>query len=46
VDKGMNFMEENLLETEIRIQSESPRYSVDIPRQALGYKLGSIKICE
>ena len=44
--KAMDFMRENVLETETQIQSESLRYSVDIPAQALGYKLGSIKMQE
>jgi uncharacterized protein (DUF885 family) len=42
----MDFMRANILETETQIQSESLRYSVDIPGQALGYKLGSIKMRE
>lgn len=44
--KAMDFMRVNVLETETQIQSESLRYSVDIPGQALGYKLGSIKMRE
>jgi len=44
--QGMDYMRENVLETETQIQSESLRYSVDIPGQALGYKLGSIKMRE
>jgi uncharacterized protein (DUF885 family) len=44
--KAMDFMRANVLETETQIQSESLRYSVDIPGQALGYKLGSIKMRE
>ncbi|MBN1221677.1 MAG: DUF885 domain-containing protein [Candidatus Aminicenantes bacterium] len=44
--KAMDFMRENVLETETQIQSETLRYSVDIPAQALGYKLGSIKMRE
>ncbi len=57
VDSGMNyfewprsraigFMKENLIESETQINSESLRYSVDIPGQALGYKLGSLKMFE
>jgi len=44
--KAMEFMSANVLETETQIQSESLRYSVDIPGQALCYKLGSIKMRE
>ncbi len=53
VDTGMNAMEwtrqqasrymsERLLESERQIQTETLRYSADIPGQALGYKIGSI----
>jgi uncharacterized protein (DUF885 family) len=44
--KAVEFMRENLIESEVQIQSESLRYSVDMPGQALGYKLGSIKMLE
>ncbi|UCC38583.1 MAG: DUF885 domain-containing protein [Candidatus Aminicenantes bacterium] len=57
VDTGMNylewprsravkFMKAHLLESATQIHSESLRYSTDIPAQALGYKLGSIKMFE
>jgi len=57
VDTGMNyfewprsraigFMKENLIESATQINSETLRYSVDIPGQALGYKLGSLKMFE
>ena len=57
VDSGMNFfewprsravgfMKENLIESATQINSETLRYSVDIPGQALGYKLGSLKMFE
>ncbi len=57
VDTGMNclewprsravkFMKDNLLESDTQIHSETLRYSTDIPAQALGYKLGSIKMFE
>ncbi len=57
VDSGMNamnwsreqakqFMRENILESESQIESETLRYAVDIPAQALGYKLGNIKFHE
>lgn len=57
VDTGMNylewprseavrFMKDNLLESDAQIYSETLRYSVDMPAQALAYKLGSLKIFE
>ncbi len=57
VDTGMNFfewprsqaikfMKENLIESETQIKTETLRYSADIPAQALGYKLGSMKMFE
>jgi uncharacterized protein (DUF885 family) len=57
VDTGMNalewprnravkYMQERLVESETQILSETLRYSVDMPAQALGYKLGSMKYAE
>jgi len=57
VDTGMNylgwsraeaaeFMREHMIESETQIYTESLRYSVRSPAQALGYKLGSIKMME
>lgn len=57
VDTGMNalgwpraraveFMREHLMETDTQIQTESLRYSADIPGQALAYKMGALKIRE
>jgi len=57
VDTGMNdlewprsravkFMKDNLLESETQINSETLRYSTDMPGQALAYKLGSMKFFE
>lgn len=57
VDTGMNylewprsqavkFMKDNLLESETQINSETLRYSADMPAQALAYKLGSLKMFE
>ncbi len=57
VDTGMNyfewprsraveFMQEHMIESETQIYTESLRYSVRTPAQALGYKLGSIKMME
>ena len=57
VDTGMNylewprskavaFMRNHMIESETQIHTESLRYSVRTPAQALGYKLGSIKMME
>ena len=45
-EKAMEFMRDNLLESETQIQTESLRYSCDIPGQALAYKMGSLKFVE
>ena len=55
VDTGMNalgwprakavaLMRENLMETDTQIETESLRYSCDIPGQALAYKMGALEI--
>jgi uncharacterized protein (DUF885 family) len=44
--KAVKFMKDNLLESDTQIHSETLRYSVDSPAQALAYKLGSIKMFE
>ena len=55
VDTGMNhlkwprtkaaeYMQANSFFTPTQIYTESLRYSVDIPGQALGYKMGSIQM--
>ncbi len=57
VDTGMNelrwprsravqYMQDNLIESPAQIHTETLRYSVDMPGQALGYKLGSLKVSE
>ena len=57
VDTGMNhfkwprsravkFMQENTTYSDTQIHTESLRYSVGSPGQALGYKIGSIKMSE
>ena len=57
VDTGMNylewprskaaeFMRNHMIESETQIYTESLRYAVRTPAQALGYKLGSIKMME
>ena len=57
VDTGMNamgwtreraadFMRENTLLSETEIGTETLRYAVDMPAQALAYKIGSLKMIE
>ena len=57
VDTGMNalgwprsraieYMRDYLLESEVQIESETLRYSVGMPGQALAYKAGSLKMRE
>jgi uncharacterized protein (DUF885 family) len=57
VDPGMNFfgmtleearrfMRENTLESETQIETESLRYSTDMPGQALAYQMGKRKLLE
>ncbi len=57
VDTGMNalgwpraraieYMRDHLLESEVQIGSETLRYSVGMPGQALAYKMGSLKLRE
>lgn len=45
-DRAMQFMKENTFESDAEIDTETLRYSVDYPGQALAYKLGSLKIHE
>lgn len=45
-EKAMNFMRDHTLESDVQIDTESLRYSVDMPGQALAYKLGALKIHE
>ncbi|UCE40238.1 MAG: DUF885 domain-containing protein [Candidatus Aminicenantes bacterium] len=42
--KAVEFMREHMIESETQIYTESLRYSIRTPAQALGYKLGSIKM--
>jgi uncharacterized protein (DUF885 family) len=55
VDTGMNslgwsrqraveFMKQNVLESDTQIDTETLRYSTDMPAQALAYKIGSAKL--
>lgn len=57
VDTGMNalgwprsqaveYMRDHILESEVQIGSETLRYSVGMPGQALAYKMGSLKLRE
>lgn len=45
-EKAVQFMRDNLLESDTQIYTESLRYSSDIQAQALAYKLGFIKMLE
>ena len=45
-EQAMNYMRDNLIEDERQIQTESLRYSVLTPGQALGYKIGNHAIHE
>jgi uncharacterized protein (DUF885 family) len=45
-ERAMQFMRERLMETETQIRSETLRYAVDIPGQALAYKMGSRRLWE
>lgn len=45
-EKAMQYMRENTFQSETEIGTESLRYSVDIPAQALAYKLGAMKMME
>ena len=44
LEKARNFMREHTFQSETQILSESLRYSVDMPGQALAYKMGVEKI--
>ena len=57
VDTGMNalgwtrarasqFMQEHLIESDAQVATETLRYSVDLPGQALAYRMGANKILE
>ena len=45
-ERAMQYMRENTFQSETEIATESLRYSVDIPAQALAYKIGSLKMLE
>ena len=43
-EKAIDFMRDNTLLSETELATESLRYSVDIPGQALAYKIGSMRM--
>lgn len=43
-ERAMQFMKDNTFESDAQIDTESLRYSTDMPGQALAYKLGALKI--
>jgi uncharacterized protein (DUF885 family) len=45
-EQAVDFMRANMIESEEQINTESIRYSCDIPAQALGYKIGCLKLIE
>jgi uncharacterized protein (DUF885 family) len=45
-ERAMQYMKDHIFESDLQIQTESLRYSTDIPGQALAYKLGSREIRE
>lgn len=45
-ERAMQFMRENTLLSETEIATETLRYAVDIPAQALAYKIGSLRMIE
>ena len=44
--RAMQFMRDHTFESETQIETETLRYSSDIPGQALAYKMGALKIHE
>jgi uncharacterized protein (DUF885 family) len=45
-ERAIDFLRENTLMSETEMQTETLRYSVDIPAQALAYKIGSLRMIE
>jgi len=45
-ERAMQFMRENLTLSDAQIESESLRYSTDIPGQALAYKTGELTLLQ
>jgi uncharacterized protein (DUF885 family) len=46
LEEGRAYMREHTLESETQIETESLRYSADIPAQALAYQMGKRKLLE
>jgi uncharacterized protein (DUF885 family) len=46
LEQGRQYMRDHTIMSESEIQSETLRYSTDIPAQSLAYKVGEIKILE
>jgi uncharacterized protein (DUF885 family) len=44
--RAMDYMRDHTLEADVQINTETLRYSTDMPGQALAYKMGSLKIRE
>jgi uncharacterized protein (DUF885 family) len=44
--RAMDYMREHTMLSDTEIATESLRYAVDIPAQALAYKIGSLKMIE
>ena len=42
-ERAVQYMKDNTFESDTQIDTETLRYSVDMPAQALGYKLGGLK---
>lgn len=45
-ERAMQYMRDNTFQSETEIATESLRYAVDLPAQALAYKIGSLKMLE
>ena len=45
-ERALSFMSERLLESETQLATETLRYAVDLPGQALGYKTGAMAIAD
>jgi uncharacterized protein (DUF885 family) len=43
-EKATEFMKEHTLESDTQLETETLRYSVDLPGQALAYKMGSLEL--
>ena len=45
-EEAMEFMRQNIIESEVQLATETLRYSSDLPGQALAYKTGSLKLLQ